>query len=123
MVARAYEGEARLARALAHPVRLRILEILSRGEACVCHLTTVLRKRQPYVSQQLMLLRESNLVADRKEGTIVYYRLADTRIAEIIALARGVLQAQGLEVTVPPIPQAPVKGCVCPKCNSGSPGG
>ncbi len=50
---------ALVTRAIAHPGRLRILEILGQGEACVCHLTHALGARQPYVSQQLMRLREA----------------------------------------------------------------
>jgi DNA-binding transcriptional ArsR family regulator len=116
-----YEKQAELIKALAHPVRLRILELLTAQEACVCHLTTVLRQRQPYVSQQLMLLREAGLVLDRKESTIVYYRLADQQIEAMIALTRAILQAQGVVVEAPPIPVSPVAGCPCPKCNGTGP--
>jgi len=54
-----YQGQAKILRALAHPVRLRILDILARQEACVCHLEAVLKRPQPYVSQQLAALREA----------------------------------------------------------------
>ena len=116
----AYTKQADLLKALAHPVRLRILEILTQDEACVCHLTAVLHRRQPYVSQHLMLLRELGLVQDRKEGTIVYYRLADRQLAQIIALSREMLRTQGLDVSVAAIPAMPVAGCPCPKCGGGS---
>jgi len=111
-----YEQQAELMKALAHPIRLHILDILKEGECCVCHLTTVLKQRQPYVSQQLMALRDAGLVTDRKEGTLVYYRLADGRVAELLAAAREVLRARGLAVEVPAIPKPPVSGCSCPKC-------
>ena len=61
-----YQKQAQLFRALSHPVRLRILDILSRQEACVCHLTAILGKRQPYVSQQLATLRDAGLVTARR---------------------------------------------------------
>ena len=111
-----YQCQARLIKALAHPTRLYILDILSRGEACVCHLTTILKQRQPYVSQHLMVLREASLVRDRKEGVIVYYRLADGRTAEVIGLTRELMRASGMEVDFPLIPTAPVEGCPCPEC-------
>jgi len=114
----AYTKQASLLKALAHPVRLRILDILTQDEACVCHLTALLQQRQPYVSQHLMLLRELGLVLDRKEGTIVYYRLADRQLAQIIAVSREMLRAQGLDVSVAAIPAKPVPGCPCPKCDS-----
>ena len=114
----AYTKQASLLKALAHPVRLRILDILTQDEACVCHLTALLQQRQPYVSQHLMLLRELGLVLDRKEGTIVYYRLADRQLAQVIDVSREMLRAQGLDVSVAAIPAKPVPGCPCPKCDS-----
>ena len=63
-----YRVQADLIKAMAHPTRLHLLDILAQGEACVCHLTTILGQRQPYVSQHLMVLREAGLVTDRKDG-------------------------------------------------------
>jgi len=88
----------------------------------------VLKQRQPYVSQQLMALRDAGLVVDRKEGTLVYYRLANGRVAEFLALARESLRAMGMQVDVPAIPKPPVRGCPCPRCQElstcyGVPGG
>jgi DNA-binding transcriptional ArsR family regulator len=84
-----YQKQAQLFGALSHPVRLRILDILSRQEACVCHLTAILGKRQPYVSQQLATLRDAGLVTDRREGTLIYYSLADEHLAELLAEGEG----------------------------------
>jgi DNA-binding transcriptional ArsR family regulator len=111
-----YDQHAELLKALAHPVRLRILEILAQEESCVCHLTAVLKQRQPYVSQHLMLLREVGLVVDRKEGTIVYYCLTNKRVMESIALTRGLLPNAGAHSDPLPFPRSPVDGCPCPKC-------
>jgi ArsR family transcriptional regulator len=61
----AYEYQAALLKALAHPVRLQILDILRDGEQCVCHIEAVLGLRQAYILQQLMLLRKAGLLADR----------------------------------------------------------
>ena len=108
-----YEQQAKLMKALSHPTRLRILDILSGGEACVCHLTAILGQRQPYVSQHLMTLREANLVSDRRDGVIVYYRLAERTISEILKQTRE-LVADGF--TFPQNPELPVDRCPCPKC-------
>lgn len=110
---------AKLHKALSHPVRLRILETLAQcGEACVCHLTVALGQRQPYVSQQLGILREANLVAERREGTLVYYRLASEEILEIIAASREWTAArQGASAEFPPVREAPLPGCTCPLCS------
>jgi len=111
-----YRPLAALLKALAHPTRLQILEILAQEEACVCHLTAILGQRQPYNSQQLMVLRDAGLVLDRKEGLIVYYRLADRAVLEPIALAREALRRRGVEARSLTIPPSPVNGCPCPKC-------
>lgn len=112
----AYEKQAEAIKAIAHPVRLRIVEILAEGEACVCHLTTILGQRQPYVSQQLTVLREAGLVHDRREGVMVYYRLADERVHEVVRATRLLLEAKGEDVEFAPVPECPVEGCPCPKC-------
>jgi DNA-binding transcriptional ArsR family regulator len=96
-------------KALAHPVRLQILDILRRGEACVCHIETVLGKRQAYISQQLIVLREAGLVEPRKDGLQVFYRLVDPDL-EIL-----------LNATLGPATEAPqevIAGCPCPHCES-----
>ncbi len=67
----------RLFKALADPVRLRLLNLLSDGrEVCVCHLHGALELPQPTVSRHLAYLRKSGLVVGRKDGLWVHYRLA-----------------------------------------------
>jgi DNA-binding transcriptional ArsR family regulator len=112
-----YQKQAQLFRALSHPVRLRILDILSRQEACVCHLTAILGKRQPYVSQQLATLREAGLVTDRRDGTLIYYSLADEHLAELLDEGKTVVQAlvEGT-VTFPSSPEQVLANCPCPRC-------
>ncbi len=63
-----YESRARLFRVLGHPGRLRILEMLAAKPCCVCDLMQQLNYRQPYVSQQLAILREAGLVVGEREG-------------------------------------------------------
>ncbi|MCS7283397.1 MAG: metalloregulator ArsR/SmtB family transcription factor [Anaerolineae bacterium] len=100
-----YESAIRLLALLAHPARLRILDILRRGEACVCHLQAALEVPQPYVSQQLRVLREAGLISQRREGLFIYYRLADERVAHLLA-----------EVLGPATVEAPIPHCACPRC-------
>lgn len=110
---------AKLHKVLSHPVRLRMLEILGQcGEACVCHLTAVLGQRQPYISQQLAILREAGLIAERRDGTLVYYRLADAEILNIIAASREwAAQKHGESAQFSPVQEGPVPGCPCPTCS------
>ena len=73
-----YIKTAEILRALGHPARLRIVEILGEeGENCVSHLEHALGIQQANLSQQLARLREAGLIKDRKEGLNVYYSLVD----------------------------------------------
>lgn len=112
-----FKVQAQLFRALAHPVRLRILDILARQEACVCHLTCVLDQRQPYVSQQLATLREAGLVTDRRDGTLIYYRLADDHLAKLLEDGRTVVEdLEGETLTFLAVPEEILENCPCPRC-------
>jgi DNA-binding transcriptional ArsR family regulator len=84
--------KAEFFRALAHPVRIRLLEVLSRkGKQNVQALQTELGIDQPIVSQQLARLRASGIVTSRKEGTTVVYALADPLLANLLNDAKEIL--------------------------------
>jgi ArsR family transcriptional regulator len=68
---------ANVFRALADETRLRILGLLRDGEVCVCHIQGGLQLPQPTVSRHLAYLRKSGLVAARREGIWMHYRLAE----------------------------------------------
>lgn len=112
-----YQKQAQLLRTVAHPVRLRLLDILARQEACVCHMETLLGRPQPYVSKQLAVLRDAGLVTDRREGTLIYYRAADEGVGAWLKMGRALLQAANGDPAVdpPPAPEV-VEGCPCPRC-------
>jgi DNA-binding transcriptional ArsR family regulator len=67
----------RALKAMAHPVRLRMLAMLTTGELCVCQMTAVLDLAASTVSGHLADLRAAGLVHERKEGKWVHYRLVD----------------------------------------------
>jgi DNA-binding transcriptional ArsR family regulator len=77
-------------RALAHPARIRILELLVRGDRTVQELQEALRLDQPVVSQQLAVLRSNNIVSSRKEGVSVRYAVRDPLIGELLDTARQI---------------------------------
>jgi DNA-binding transcriptional ArsR family regulator len=77
-------------RALAHPVRIRILETLATGDHSVQELQQALDLDQPIVSQQLAVLRGRNIVLPRKVGTTVRYALADPLVSRLLAVAREI---------------------------------
>jgi DNA-binding transcriptional ArsR family regulator len=77
-------------RALAHPLRIRILELLSGGDHTVQELQQLLAVEQPVVSQQLAVLRAKRIVAARKLGTTVQYTLSDPLITKLLTVAREI---------------------------------
>ena len=105
---RDYTEQAQLFKTLAHPVRLQILEILRHGEACVCHMEALLGRRQPYISQQLMALRDARLVDSHKDGLNVFYTLsAPAAITPLLDVVLGLSDDSE--------PQQP-EHCTCPRC-------
>ena len=81
---------ALVARALADPKRLCVLETLATGERSVSELSRDVGCQVPNMSQHLTVLRSAGLVAARREGTTIYYRLADTRVIEAYRLMQNI---------------------------------
>ena len=86
---------ARLCRALSDENRLRIVEMLTTGERCVCELTAALDLGQSLLSHHLKTLKDAGLVTDRREGRWVYYTLDREALGEI----------QGLVTALKPAPR------------------
>ena len=82
--------KAEFFRALAHPVRIRILEVLVRGERSVQELQQSLALPQPLVSQQLAVLRAKQVVSAQKDGNVVRYALRDPLVGDLLAIARRI---------------------------------
>jgi len=78
------ERSADVALALAHPVRLQILELLRNEGAYVMHLTKMLGRPQANISQHLAILRDAGLVVDERMGMTVVYRVRDSRVFELV---------------------------------------
>jgi ArsR family transcriptional regulator, arsenate/arsenite/antimonite-responsive transcriptional repressor len=83
----------RLFKALADTTRLRILGLLLTGEVCVCHIHESLRIAQPKASRHLAYLRRAGLVATRRDGVWMHYRLADAADPEVRAIRDVIAQA------------------------------
>lgn len=83
------EASASLLKAVADPVRLRLLSAIRAtddGEACVCDLTALVGLAQPTVSHHLKVLVEAGLLERDKRGTWAWYRLVPARLAEVRAV-------------------------------------
>jgi DNA-binding transcriptional ArsR family regulator len=80
-------------KALAHPVRIRLLELLLARERTVQELQESVGLEQPVVSQQLAVLRSRNIVGTRKEGNTVRYAVRDPQLAELLEVARRIFNS------------------------------
>jgi DNA-binding transcriptional ArsR family regulator len=80
--------KAEFFKALAHPTRIRILELLRDGERTAGEIMTVLGTEQSNLSQHLAVLRHRNILSARKEGTSIYYSVRDPMLFKILDLLR-----------------------------------
>lgn len=87
-----YEVKAGLFKGLSHPLRIRILELLAAAdEVAVADLQAETALEASHLSQHLAVLRRHRLVASERRASHVYYRLADDKVAELLAVARALL--------------------------------
>ena len=70
------EQNAEFFKALGHPTRLWIVEQLTTGEHCVCEFVEAVGDKFPTISRHLSILKDAGVIADRREGKSIYYRLA-----------------------------------------------
>lgn len=83
--------KAELFKALAHPARIRALEVLAEGERSVGDLQPLVGIESSHLSQQLGVLRRAGLVVTRKEASTVYYAVRDPLVSELLAVAKRFL--------------------------------
>ncbi len=87
-----YQVKADMFKGLAHPIRVRILEVLASGdEVPVPELMRVTGLEPSHLSQHLAVLRRHRLVVSRRSASFVYYRLAFPEVAQLLTVARRLL--------------------------------
>ena len=96
-----YQAKAEFFKVLAHPARIRILEVLREGERSVGDLVPDVGIESSHLSQQLGILRRANIVQARKEGSTVIYRVGNDALFELLDVARRIIttsltESQGL---------------------------
>ena len=79
---------------IAHPTRVEILEILRRGEECVCRIYPAVPGSQPNTSKHLALMKRAGILDSRQEGTMTFYWVKDTRVYEVLELAAQMVQRE-----------------------------
>ena len=83
----------KLFRAFADPTRLRLLNLMSKQEICVCYFTEVIGAPQPKISRHLAYLRKAGIVAARRDGKWMHYRLTIPRDAHAAAILKSTIAA------------------------------
>jgi ArsR family transcriptional regulator len=92
------ELKSQLFRALSNPVRIRILDELRAEEKTVTEIRDKLEIELPNVSQQLAVLKASNLVLARKQGVNIYYSCANPKLFKLLDVAKEIFQAQLIDL-------------------------
>ena len=91
---RAYELQTRAFKALAHPTRIAILEMMREGPICSCEIEPVLGLRQSNIAQHLAVLRDGQLVRSYRDGSRVMYMAVDPRIFDLLDMMNAILHDQ-----------------------------
>jgi len=86
-----YQLKAEFFKTLGHPVRIRVLELLSIREHPVSELLAAIPIEPASLSQQLAVLRRAGLVSPRRDGTAVHYSVTSPHVPELLAVARAIL--------------------------------
>ena len=86
-----YRVKADFFKALGHPARIRILEVLRDGERQVAGLIPEVGIEPSHLSQQLGVMRRANLIQARKSGSSVYYSVGDPSIFELLEVAKRII--------------------------------
>jgi DNA-binding transcriptional ArsR family regulator len=84
--------QADICKAIAHPTRIQILNLLRDGEKCVCEIFPALEIEQPNVSRHLAILKKEGIVSSRKDGLKVIYRVNDERIFQMLDIITAMLR-------------------------------
>jgi DNA-binding transcriptional ArsR family regulator len=97
-----YGKKTQVLKALAHPSRLLMIDALAEGERCVCELQSLVGSDLSTVSKHLTLMEEAGLVASRKAGLYVYYRLRVPTILHIFRYIEAVLAERDRNLPISP---------------------
>ena len=106
-----YKKISDLLTSISNPVRVQILLAIGTGEACVCHLESLLNLRQAYISQHLMNLRKKKIITSRRAGKYIYYRLVDVDVLSLIQATGAIAGVSKNALVI-----QDHSNCECPKC-------
>jgi DNA-binding transcriptional ArsR family regulator len=88
---RYFERKAEILKAIAHPTRLKILELLKGGERCVCEIYPALDCEQPNISKHLNFMKRAGILDSRKDGLRIIYWIKAPEVLDILHRAESIL--------------------------------
>jgi DNA-binding transcriptional ArsR family regulator len=91
------ELKAEVLKTLAQPTRLKILELLRKGEKCICEIVPAINGEQSNISRHISLMQKSHLVTTRKDGVKVMVKVSDPKVFEILDSISLLLKKQIVE--------------------------
>ncbi|OGF51145.1 MAG: hypothetical protein A2044_08205, partial [Candidatus Firestonebacteria bacterium GWA2_43_8] len=89
-----YQLQADILKALAHPIRIKIVEFLAEGEQCVCKIVPVAGGERTGVSKHLSILTKAGILSARKKGLYVYYSLKTGCVCNFLSCCENVIAEQ-----------------------------
>lgn len=92
-----YEKQAEIAKAIAHPLRIAVIDFLKDGERCVCDIAEHIGSERSNVSRHLAVMVNAGVLSCRKEGLKVFYWLRTPCVVEFLDCATRVLKCQAKE--------------------------
>lgn len=85
-----FTSKNKILAALGHEHRLKIVELLSAGECCVCKITPEFKLDPSVVSRHLAILEQAGIIKSRREGRWIHYRIRDRQVLRLVEIARRI---------------------------------
>jgi len=85
---------ANIFKAMAHPTRVQIVKLLKEGPLCVCNILPQLESEQSNTSQHIALLRNQGILDNKKDGSMVIYKIKSPEVLQMIELAENIILRQ-----------------------------
>jgi ArsR family transcriptional regulator len=92
-----FEKQAEIAKAIAHPIRVAVLEYLKNGEQCVCDIAEAVGTERSNLSKHLSVMVSAGVLISRKDGLKVMYRIKTPCVLKFLACLKEVLKEQAVE--------------------------
>ena len=97
MNTRLFEKQAEIAKAIAHPVRVAVLDFLKTGEQCVCDIAAAVDTERSNLSKHLSVMVHSGVLTSRKEGLKVFYKIKTPCVLKFLGCIKDCLKEQVAE--------------------------